>query len=309
MSTNVWYYVDRHQQRQGPVDAEIIREAYRGGQIDGESLVWREGMSQWAPLKQFELEFDLEDEPSPLASAPTMALPPTRYDAPAPAYASPYAPPMATVATDVDFDGGASDIVYAGFWRRFCALFVDGLLVATVNYAIFFVLLLVFGMGGGLLSGMENAASGLNGAMMGLQLSMYVIGLGISAGYFVLQESSEAQATLGKRLVGIKVTDLQGQRLSRLHALGRWASHLLCYFTLYIGYVMAAFTDRKQGLHDMVASTLVVDQWAYTSHPGLQKRELGGCLITFIVVFFSLIVLFVGGVLFAIAAIGQGGWH
>lgn len=309
MSTNVWYYVDRHQERQGPVDAEIIREAYRGGQIDGESLVWREGMSQWAPLKQFELEFDLEDEPTMLTRAPAMA--PTGFDADAPtlAYASPYAPPMATVASHVDFDGDASDVVYAGFWRRFCALFVDGLLVATVNYAIFFVLILIFGVGGGLLSGLEKAASGMNGAMVGLQLSMYVIGLGVSAAYFVLQESSDAQATLGKRLVGIKVTDLQGQRLTRLHALGRWVSHLLCYFTLYIGYVMAAFTDRKQGLHDMVASTLVVDQWAYTSHPELQKRELGGCLITFIVVFFSLIVLCIGGMMFAIAAIGQGGWR
>ena len=114
MSTNVWYYVDRHQERQGPVDAEIIREAYRGGQIDGESLVWREGMSQWAPLKQFELEFDLEDEPTMLTRAPAMA--PTGFDADAPtlAYASPYAPPMATVASHVDFDGVRLDRTVLG---------------------------------------------------------------------------------------------------------------------------------------------------------------------------------------------------
>jgi len=92
MSTSVWYYVDRQQQRQGPVAAETIREAYRTRQLDGESLVWREGMSQWQPLRQFELEFDLEDEPASLLMPPPMAEATAVPD-------SPYAPPMAPVTS------------------------------------------------------------------------------------------------------------------------------------------------------------------------------------------------------------------
>ena len=57
------------------------------------------------------------------------------------------------------------------------------------------------------------------------------------------------------------------------------ATASLSYLTLYIGFLMAAFTERKQALHDMVAGTLVVDRWAYTEHPELQRRGLGGCVI------------------------------
>lgn len=299
MSTSVWYYVDQQQQRQGPVAAETIREAYRTRQLDGESLVWREGMSQWQPLRQFELEFDLEDEPASLVMPPPMA------EATA-VPSSPYAPPMAPVASS-DYDGQATDIVYAGFWRRAAALCVDGLIVATVNYALFFVLILVAGAGSAF--AMNRDPGQLDPASMALVFGIYIIGPIVSALYFVLQESSEAQATLGKRLLGIKVTDAQGRRLGRGHALGRWVSHLICYVTLYIGYVVAAFTQRKQGLHDMVAGTLVVDQYAYTDRPDLQKRELGGCLVAFIVVFFAFILLSllaVGAAFFALAD-GLGG--
>ena len=91
----------------------MIREAYRTRHIDGESLVWREGMSQWQPLRQFELEFDLEDEPASLVMPPLLAD----------ATTIPYAPPMAPVAGS-DYAAQASDIVYAasGVVPRPCAL-------------------------------------------------------------------------------------------------------------------------------------------------------------------------------------------
>src|SRR5207342_3681907 len=104
-----------------------------------------------------------------------------------------------------------------------------------------------------------------------------------AAMYYSLQESSGHQATLGKRALGIKVVDARGQRLTRKHALGRWFAASLSYLTMYVGFLMAAFTERKRALHDMVAGTLVVDRWAYTEFPERQKRELSGCLIAFLI--------------------------
>jgi Tfp pilus assembly major pilin PilA len=71
-------------------------------------------------------------------------------------------------------------------------------------------------------------------------------------------ESSSLQATVGKLALGIKVTDMQGERISFGRALGRAVCRIISNFTFFIGYVVAAFTARRQTLHDMIASTLVV---------------------------------------------------
>ena len=69
--------------------------------------------------------------------------------------------------------------------------------------------------------------------------------------------SSSYQATLGKMIFGMKVTDLSGNRLSFAHATGRHFAKWISSLTLCIGYIMVGFTERKQGLHDMIAGTLV----------------------------------------------------
>ncbi|GFK92600.1 hypothetical protein NNJEOMEG_00425 [Fundidesulfovibrio magnetotacticus] len=76
--------------------------------------------------------------------------------------------------------------------------------------------------------------------------------------YFALQESSSSQGTFGKRAVGVMVTDLQGRRISFGQATGRYFSKMLSALLLLFGYIMIIFTAKKQGLHDKMASTLVV---------------------------------------------------
>ena len=76
--------------------------------------------------------------------------------------------------------------------------------------------------------------------------------------YFPVMESSAWQATVGKRAVGIIVTDLDGRRIGFVKALGRTLGKILSGLIIYIGYIMIAFTDRKQGLHDILAGTLVI---------------------------------------------------
>ena len=76
--------------------------------------------------------------------------------------------------------------------------------------------------------------------------------------YFGFMESSAWQATLGKRAVGIMVTDLDGHRISFARASGRYFASLLSQMIIYIGYIIGAFTERKQTLHDLIVSTVVV---------------------------------------------------
>ena len=78
--------------------------------------------------------------------------------------------------------------------------------------------------------------------------------------YYALMESSKYQATLGKLALGIKVVDHNGQRLDFSKALLRNLSKLLSAFIFGIGYIMIIFDERKQGLHDKIADTFVVNQ-------------------------------------------------
>lgn len=76
--------------------------------------------------------------------------------------------------------------------------------------------------------------------------------------YFAYLESSEKQATLGKTAMGLKVTDMDGKRLSFATATVRYFAKILSALILFLGFVMIAFDAKKQGLHDKIAGTLVV---------------------------------------------------
>jgi uncharacterized RDD family membrane protein YckC len=71
-------------------------------------------------------------------------------------------------------------------------------------------------------------------------------------------ESSSAQATLGKLIIGIKVTNVHGDRISFGRATARYFAKVISALTLFIGYIMAGFTNKKQALHDIIADCLVI---------------------------------------------------
>jgi len=257
-----WYYADAQGQRQGPFTAGELGGHVRQARLGAQSLVWREGLEDWKPLSALASELDL-----PAAGAD---------DAPElhiPAADAPYAPPAAQIASEQHYVGDG-DVVLAGFWRRLAALFIDSMVVGFAYYLVLIVCVVVLGVGGSLLMRGGNDAEGM-AAMFGMMALVYLLYPVISAAYYVGFESSGKQATLGKMAVGIKVTDIDGRRLTLGRALLRWLAVMLNYLTLYIGYLIAAFTERKQGLHDMAVGTLVVDRWAYTAHPDWQQRGLG----------------------------------
>ncbi|WP_441710150.1 RDD family protein [Fulvivirga maritima] len=71
-------------------------------------------------------------------------------------------------------------------------------------------------------------------------------------------ESGDHQASFGKMTLGIIVTDKHGQKLTFAKATGRYFSKLVSYLTLFVGFIMAGFTEKKQALHDIIAGTLVI---------------------------------------------------
>lgn len=248
-----WYYLDSDRRQNGPVPVESIRNALREGRITEATLVWRDGLSEWRPISELAGELGI----SPLPGA-------ARVDADA---GNRPPSPLATRAAAAD------DVVPAGFVRRWAALFLDNLILA--------IPLGIAAMMVAIPMGLLSAHSDTAGAMaQGLYYLLYLL---VAPLYYAGMESSVHQATLGKRALGIKVTDNDGRRLSFSHALGRWFAAALSYLTLYIGFLMAAFTERKRALHDIVAGTLVVDQWAYSDFPERQKRGLSGCLVAFLI--------------------------
>ncbi|MGJ7904664.1 RDD family protein, partial [Lysobacter sp. 1R34A] len=212
---------------------------------------------------------------------------------------SPYAAPRAGVADDATVVHGF-EVVHVGFWKRLAAYMIDSLLVGIAYYAVSMVLTVgLVGFGLSSASGLSSSAWLENpGVAIAVLMGVVYTCIGlISAAYYAGFESSSMQATLGKLAVGIKVVDADGRRLTRMRALGRWASSLLSYLSLCVGFLMIAFTDRKRGLHDILAKTQVVDRWAYTARPELQRRDLGPVAIVVLVLGGLLWLLYVGVVL------------
>ncbi len=141
--------------------------------------------------------------------------------------------------------------LYGGFWIRFLAVIIDGLLIEIVALP---GSLLIGGVIG--VAGMAGRMPHLGVGLVNVIVSM-VFGAVASWLYEAGMESSVKQATLGKMVVGVKVTDLEGKRISFARATGRHFAKIVSGMILFVGYIMAGFTERKQALHDMIAGTLV----------------------------------------------------
>ena len=125
---------------------------------------------------------------------------------------------------------------YAGFWIRLLAYIIDAIILGALTFPLARVL-----------------------SMMGIgEQSSNVMSIAISWMYFAVFESSGWMASPGKKALGLIVTDEQGGRLSVGRATRRYFAKILSALLLGIGFVMIAFTARKQGLHDKMFHTLVL---------------------------------------------------
>ena len=244
------YYAVINGERSGPYTEGEFQQRVEAGDILPETLVWRQGMTEWKPLAQLNTgpeaagttgtcvecggqfpEGDLMDYQGirVCAACKPVFLQRMREGADLPAtYGARYA------------------LRYAGFWIRFVAYFVDYLILYVTG--LLMMLLPVFS---GLASGEPDAASLWVSLMTGffnfaLNLAYYTVFIG------------RFGATPGKLIVGLRVVRADGGRVTYLRALGRCFAMMLSAMILFIGYIMAAFDDEKRALHDRICDTRVV---------------------------------------------------
>lgn len=306
MSMSEWYYAVG-QQRQGPVTGPDIGLLFQRGQLSLDSLVWREGMPAWAALRTVVDELQLQSLAT-AAEAPSGGID-LREDyaaidngtAPLPGTgslgASPYAAPAAEVlghAATVPLHG--AEVVLAGFWKRLAAYLIDYAIVTLTSMVLGGIIGMVFG-GVSSLTGAGMSPS----ANMTSQLLGGLVGLAFSVAYYGWFHASQGGATPGKLAIGIKVVRSSGERITLARSIGRYFATILSGLTLLIGYLMAAFTERKQALHDLMCDTIVVDKWAFTDQPQRQRRALGA--VTVVVLVLSA-VAFISLIVMAVAVIG-----
>ncbi len=153
---------------------------------------------------------------------------------------------------------------YAGFWLRFVAYVIDYIIIYVAQSFVLVPILAALGLSVAATPSLfddsmtTEEAIGLAGVIMGFVGVAMFITVAIQIIYYSVMESSKSQATVGKMVLGLKVTDVNGNRLDFGKALIRQLGKIVSGFILFIGYIMAGFTDKKQALHDMIASTLVV---------------------------------------------------
>jgi uncharacterized RDD family membrane protein YckC len=192
-------------------------------------------------------------QPTQLAAAEPSSSPsvPPVASAPPPTYAPPIPPPVQSgwqVAAQ-------TPVAYAGFWLRFVAYIIDAIILGIVGVGAFFPLfranIHAFTS--------QNPWEVYTSSSRPL-FAIRLLALMLSWIYYASMESSSWQATVGKKILGLKVTDLAGNRISFARASGRFFGKILSGMILGIGFLMAGFTQRKQALHDILAGCLVLRQ-------------------------------------------------
>jgi uncharacterized RDD family membrane protein YckC len=250
-----WYYALDGQQK-GPVSQAELDQLTATGVVGQETLVWHAGMPEWKPLR--------------LA---TGTAPPLPGGAPATAFCGSCGRSFA--ADDLMAFGDTRVCAeckpafmqrlrqgvpmpntrrYAGFWIRFVAIFIDSLILGAVSLItrLFFAAPLIAPSVGA--PGRFPGMGAIWGAMFGVSfLVNLVIGIAYQA-YFLTQHGG----TPGKLALGLRVITPDGGPISLGRAIGRYFGYILDDFTIFIGFIIAAFDSEKRALHDYVCGTRVI---------------------------------------------------
>lgn len=159
---------------------------------------------------------------------------------------------------------------YGGFWIRFAAYLIDSIIVGIPLFILSIVIFMIFFGTSDDFNIMMNdpayfetemtdaEAMAMLGSSLGATGVTVIVNLVIALAYYAGLHASKWQATVGKKLLGLKVTDLNGNRISFWRALGRYLAMSILSGILFIGFFIAAFTEKKQALHDLIAGTVVV---------------------------------------------------
>ena len=243
-----WYY-EKAGEQTGPVSEEEFKSLIKNGTINYSTLVWNSTMTDWQEYGTLNGASDEQENIKKSfcvecgRSYPSNEM--IKYgDSCICAACKP------VFFQKVKEGVNIQKMVYAGFWIRTAAMLIDSLVMV-----VFLVIVMIF----------AAFSAGMTGAMQGdvpsgaivFMLMGYIIFFLFAIGYeffFV----GKWGATLGKMVCGLKIVSPDGEKISYLKSLGRFFAKMISGWILYIGYIMVAFDDEKQGLHDRICSTRVV---------------------------------------------------
>ncbi|NMA46892.1 MAG: RDD family protein [Lentisphaerae bacterium] len=274
----MWYYAVGGQQ-QGPVSLDALQAMFRSGQLDADSLVWREGMAEWAAAGTVaELQLTIGAQAAAANSADA-SLPPLR---PLPTETAAATPELRACCSQcgqgfssvdlIDYQGQlvcphckdaffqrlreglrvqGGDFEYAGFWIRALAMMIDNGILAIVQSVLALPLNIGSAASGFLDESVGTAVAVVTSLVsMSVQIAVYIF----YNGFFL----SRYAATPGKMALGLKVLRSDGSRLTFWRGVCRWLASGLSGLILCIGYLMVLFDDEKRALHDHICDTRVV---------------------------------------------------
>ena len=259
-----WHYADAGQQI-GPISEERLLELANAGTVKPETLVWHAGMAEWRSFR--------EAGPS---------VPPPLNGSGANRYCSSCG--RSFPASDLAMFGESAICMeckpawvqrlrqgmtstsvvalnYAGFWIRFGAVCIDGLVIGAVQGVLFFLF-----FGGTLFSVIGQAAQGQNpDELSGAFAGAFAAGIGMFQLFSFLIQAAyhwflwfRYGATLGQMALGLKVVQPDGTPVTSGQAIGRYLGYILSGLILGIGFMMAGWDDQKRALHDRLANTRVI---------------------------------------------------
>ena len=253
-----WYYAINNE-RKGPVDDQEFETLVRQGTISVQTLVWNATFPDWKRLG------DVSDYPGKTALPPDISDTSGVRECPEAtgrcsecgrsfpeddlvrfetsrvcAACKPLF--VQKIREGVQIGG----MVYAGFWIRFAAKFIDGIIIGMVN--------MLFGLAGSSL--MFRAMADPIASIKYSVLSMFF--QGVVAASFNTYFLGKFGATPGKMVCGLKVVTPENGKISYMTGLGRYFAEMLSAMILMIGYMMAGWDEEKRALHDRICNTRVI---------------------------------------------------
>lgn len=269
-----WYYAINGQ-RQGPVSQADFEQLVRSGQIKADTLVWRQGMANWVAYATLMSS----STGAAATSAGAAGASSVGGDDTEVCVVSGKRYPRREM---IQYEGkwisaehrdeffqrvregvaipGANSLVpgpygYGGFWLRFCAKFLDGIITGVLG-AVINVLLAIAMFGEANYFGLARTQAGTSSYFVYQAVTTIVgIVIGVSYVWFFLWRF---QATPGKLALGMKVVQADGGRLMTGRIIGRYFAEMLSGLMLGIGYLMVGFDEQKRGLHDRICDTRVI---------------------------------------------------
>ncbi len=248
-----WFYATKEKEQIGPIDEETLDGLFKTGTIRNETLIWREGMEGWktygeergfsVPITQ-----PLLSEDQAFCAETGKIFDKSEMVQIGDAWVSAAAKPAFLQRLSEGL-AISNQVRYAGFWIRFVAKMIDGLILTVVLVVPFIAIMAA--MGGFAETGETSEAALIFQVVF--QLGYYLVAAGYSI-FFV----GKYGATPGKMVCKIKIVNSDGVKISYGRATGRFFAEILSALICNIGYIMAAFDVEKRALHDRICNTRVI---------------------------------------------------